>query len=125
MPRPKPSASKTYLAPALSPSTHEGLSDAASHISAELSGQVEKIAAYGITPSSALDLIARLIAEAPTAAQDRMELIKITDTLVKTARSMMETKLKHDDAEAIMNRLDDIEAQIDQLAREAVQGTPP
>jgi hypothetical protein len=85
-------------------------------LDSKLLGLVNGIAISGLTPTSALDLLGKLLAEVPRAASDRMELIKMTDSLIKTSRSMMETKLKHDDAEAIMQRLDEIETQMDELA---------
>ena len=84
-------------------------------VSPEFLEKVQQIAQSGMNPASALDLIGILMAEVPPAAKDQMELIKVMDTLIKTSRSMMETKLKYDDAAAIMRRLDRLEAQIEGL----------
>jgi hypothetical protein len=85
-------------------------------LSPEFLDKIRGIARSGLDPAAALDLVGILMAEAPPAAKDRMELIKIMDTLIKTSRSMMETKLKYDDAAAIMRRLDRIESQIEDLS---------
>jgi hypothetical protein len=84
-------------------------------VSPEFLDKVRQIAESGVNPASALDLIGTLMAEVPPAAKDQMELIKVMDTLIKTSRSMMETKLKYDDAAAIMRRLEWLEAQIEDL----------
>lgn len=81
----------------------------------DLLGRMREISVSGLDPSSVLDLLARLISEAPSASKAAMDKIKMIDSLVKTARAMMETKLKHDDAAAIMKRLDEIETQMDKM----------
>jgi hypothetical protein len=74
-------------------------------------------AGSGFTATSALDLLGTLIAHVPVASKDDLDKIKLVDKLINTARHMMETKLKMDDAAAVMKRLDDMEAQIEQLSK--------
>lgn len=44
-----------------------------------------------------------------------MDRIKMIDSLIKTSRSMMETKLKIDDVAALMSRIDDLEAHVERI----------
>ena len=78
--------------------------------------------ASGLTPSSAVDLIARLIAEAPAASKEELERIKVLDKLLNTARAMMESRLKLDEAAAISARLDELEARIEELSERLEPG---
>jgi predicted glycoside hydrolase/deacetylase ChbG (UPF0249 family) len=78
--------------------------------------QIRGLAAAGLTPSSALALITQLIAETPEASKETMDRIKMVDKLLNTARAMMETRLKNDEAAAIAARLDEMELFIEKLA---------
>ena len=78
--------------------------------------------AAGLTPSSAVDLIARLLAEAPAASKEELERIKVLDKLLNTARAMMESRLKMDEAAAISARLDELEARIEDLSERLQPG---
>ena len=78
--------------------------------------------ASGLTPSSAVDLIAKLIAEAPAASKEQLERIKVLDKLLNTARAMMESRLKLDEAAAISARLDEWEARIEELSERLEPG---
>ncbi len=78
--------------------------------------QIQELAASGLTPSSALSLITKLIAEAPGASKEAMERIKMVDKLLNTARAMMETRLKNEEAAAISAKLDEMELLIEKLA---------
>jgi|GEM_PF-1267096 len=81
----------------------------------EIVAKMRELAASGLNPESALRLLARLMAEVPAATKEIMDRIKMIDTLIKTSRSMMETKLKLDDVAALMSRLDDLEAHLERL----------
>jgi hypothetical protein len=78
--------------------------------------QIRELAAAGLTPSSALVLITQLIAETPEASKETMDRIKMVDKLLNTARAMMETRLKNEEAAAISARLDEMEATIEKIA---------
>jgi len=99
------------------PSTDEAprLSVHLDSFASAFSEQIRAIIGSGLTPSSALDLVMRLIAEVPTASKEAMDHIKMLDKLINTARSMIETKLKSEEAIAITLRLDELERRIDEL----------
>jgi hypothetical protein len=78
--------------------------------------QMRKIVTAGLTPTSALDLVMRLIAEVPAASKESMDQIKMLDKLINTARAMMETKLKTDEAAVIAARIDELQHQLETLA---------
>ncbi len=77
---------------------------------------MRSIAASGLTPTSALDLLARLIAEVPASSKEGIEQIKMVDKLLNTARAMMETRLKNEEAAEIASRMDEMEARLQRLA---------
>jgi hypothetical protein len=77
--------------------------------------QIRGLAAAGLTPSSALALITQLIAETPEASKETMDRIKMVDKLLNTARAMMETRLKNEEAAAIAARLDEMEILMERL----------
>lgn len=83
-----------------------------------LISEMQSLANSGLNPASILDLLGRLIAEVPSASKENMDRIKIMDKLLNTARSIMETTLKHDKAVAIMRRLDELEDQMERVATE-------
>jgi len=89
----------------------------------EFLSQIQDLAASGLTPSSALALITRLIAEIPEASKETMDRIKMLDKLLNTARAMMETRLKNEEAAAIGARLDEMEVSIEKLATEKAAET--
>jgi hypothetical protein len=82
--------------------------------------QIKELAAAGLTPSSALALITQLIAETPEASKETMDRIKMVDKLLNTARAMMETRLKNEEAAAIATRLDEMEILVQRLAAQKV-----
>jgi len=84
----------------------------------DLVEKMRVMAASGLNPASALDLLGRLIAEIPSASKDNMDRIKTMDKLINTARSMMETKLKNEEAAAITQRLDELELLVRRMASE-------
>ncbi|MEJ2717921.1 MAG: hypothetical protein P8182_12395 [Deltaproteobacteria bacterium] len=90
--------------------------DPASPFDAGLLENMRKIAGSGLNPSSALDLLGRLIAEIPSASKETLDRIKTMDKLINTARSMMDTKLKNEEAAAITQRLNEIELEMDRIA---------
>jgi hypothetical protein len=71
-----------------------------------------------LNPSTALDLLGRLIAEVPSASKETLDRIKTMDKLINTARSMMDTKLKNEEAAAIMLRLNEMEREMGRFAAE-------
>jgi hypothetical protein len=77
--------------------------------------QIRELAASGMTSSSALELITQLIAETPVASKEAMDRIKMMDKLLNTARFMMETNLKNEEAASIAARLDEMERVIEKL----------
>ncbi|MCA1961467.1 MAG: hypothetical protein LDL33_11805 [Desulfomonile sp.] len=81
----------------------------------EIIAKMRELAASGLNPESVLRLLARLMAEVPAATKEIMDRIKMIDSLIKTSRSMMETKLKLDDVAALMSRLDELEAHLERL----------
>jgi hypothetical protein len=80
-----------------------------------LARQMREIVTAGLNPSSALDLLMRLIAEVPAASKESMDQIKMLDKLINTARAMMETKLKTEEAASIASRIDEMERQLESL----------
>lgn len=85
--------------------------------------KMRAVAVSGLNPSSALDLLARLIAEVPLASKQTMDRIKTVDKLISTARSVMETKLKNEEVAALTTRLDEIETRIERLAARGTDRT--
>ncbi|MBI5569302.1 MAG: hypothetical protein HY914_05090 [Desulfomonile tiedjei] len=94
----------------------------ASPFDPSLVDQMREIVSAGLTPSSALDLVMRLIAEVPAASKESMDQIKVLDKLINTARAMMETKIKSEEAAAIAMRLDDLERRIQELLSARLSG---
>jgi hypothetical protein len=82
--------------------------------------RIRDIVRSNLTPSSALDLLARLIAEVPAASKQTLEAIKMLDKLLNTARAMMETRLKNEEAAAIAARLNEMEVWIKRLVTQRV-----
>lgn len=74
--------------------------------------------ALGLTPSLALDLLTHLIGEIPTASKADMDRLKMLDKFLNTARAMMETRLKTEEAAAIAARLDEMERRMAAMAAE-------
>jgi hypothetical protein len=93
----------------------ENLPDDTDLFDSALTGRMREIASSGLNPSSALDLIISLIAEVPAASKVAMDRIKMLDKLLNTARAMMETKLKNEDAAQLSARLDQLEMRMKQL----------
>ncbi len=79
---------------------------------------MRSIVGSGLTPSSALDLLARLIAEVPASSKEGIEQIKMMDKLLNTARAMMETRLKNEEAAEFAGRIDEMETRLQRLAAE-------
>ncbi|MBI5249393.1 MAG: hypothetical protein HY912_07855 [Desulfomonile tiedjei] len=78
--------------------------------------RIRKIAQTEFTPSSALELLAQLISEVPAASKETMEQIKMLDKLLNTARAMMETRLKNEEAAAIAGKLCQLEGWMKRIA---------
>ncbi len=95
--------------------SHQATTTPISSFDPSLAEQMREIITAGLTPSSALDLVMRLIAEVPAASKESMEQIKMLDKLINTARAMMETKLKTEEAAAIAARIDELECQLEAL----------
>lgn len=93
--------------------------EASSPFDAGLLENMRGIAGSGLNPSSALDLLGQLIAEVPAASKETLDRIKTMDKLINTARSMMETKLKNEEAAAITQRLNEMELEMDRIAAQS------
>ncbi|MFC1834694.1 hypothetical protein ACFL2Q_08165 [Thermodesulfobacteriota bacterium] len=87
----------------------------------ELLERVRDMIGAGLTPASALKLLGQLVAETPSASKEALERIKMIDKIVNTARAMMETKLKNEDTDTIIKRLDEMESLVEKLATETRQ----
>ncbi len=85
---------------------------------AHTGASVDKLIRKGIDPHSALELIASLVLETSSASKVKMEQIKIMDKLLNTARAMLETKLKNDEAASLALKIRDLEFRIAQLLDE-------
>jgi hypothetical protein len=81
---------------------------------------MKEIVSSGLTPSSALDLLTRLIAEVPATSKEDMEQIKLIDKLLNTARAIMETRLKNEEAAEIASKLEEMEIRLERLVAEKV-----
>lgn len=68
--------------------------------------------ALPLNASRAIDLVAQFMAVAPHANREDMERLKMLDKFLNTARALMETRLKTEDAQAISDRLDIIEEEL-------------
>lgn len=75
--------------------------------------RINSILQSGLTPTTALDLLAGLLAELPEASKEKMERIKTMDKLMNTARAFMETRLKTDDATRIFERIEEMERRVE------------
>lgn len=78
--------------------------------------RIREIVQSDLTPSSGLELLAQLISEVPAASKETMEQIKILDKLLNTARGMMETRLKNEEAATIAGKLNQLEAWLKRIA---------
>lgn len=76
--------------------------------------------ALGLTPSSALDLVTHLIGAIPTASKDDMDRLKMLDKFLNTARAMMETRLKTEEAAALASRLEEMERRLSALVADKI-----
>lgn len=107
------------------PASLEGSPERGAAFDPELVEKMRIMATSGLNPSSALDLLARLIAEVPSASKETMDRIKTMDKLINTARSMMETKLKNEEAAAITLRLDELELLVRRMVSDHSDLTGP
>jgi len=91
-----------------------------------LCARMQEMVSLGLTPSSALDLITRLMGEIPAASKDAMDKLKMLDKLLNTARAMMETRLKTEEAAEMARRLDEMERRVEDLSSRGLSdaGTP-
>lgn len=88
----------------------------------QLQQRLQEITSDGLTSASALDLISLLIQEMPSASKETIERTKMLDKLLNTARAMMETKLKTQEAVELAARLRELEIRVEELACGAVVG---
>ncbi|GEM_PF-1662943 len=96
----------------------EEISDQLEAFDPTLISEMRMLASSGLNPESIVGLLAKLFVEVPAASKENMDRIKVMDKLLNTARSMMETTLKHEKAAAIMRRLDELEDQMERVAAE-------
>jgi len=62
-----------------------------------------------LTASAAIELISGFMALVPESSREDMERLKMLDKFLNTARALMETRLKTEDAVEIAQRLDALE----------------
>jgi hypothetical protein len=86
--------------------------------------RMRSLAALGLTPASALELLTHLIGQVPGAKKDTLDRLKLLDKFLNTARGMMETRLKTEEAVALAARLDEIEARMALLQGAAHSSSP-
>lgn len=67
-----------------------------------------------LTASRAIDLVARFMAVVPESSREDMDRLKLLDKFLNTARALMETRLKTEDARDLSERLDAIEKELGQ-----------
>jgi len=82
----------------------------------QLQERLQEITSDGLTPASALDLISLLIQEMPSASKETIERTKMLDKLLNTARALMETRLKTQEAVELAGRLRELEVRVEELA---------
>ncbi len=83
---------------------------------ATLVERLETITLSGLTPGTALDLLAGLMIHVPAASKETMDRIKTVDKLMNTARAIMETKIRNDEVIRLTERLEELEARLAEFA---------
>ena len=110
----------TYNALPLGQVERSNLSD--DNISDVYSDDLERtlaaLGAGGLTADAALRVVAMLIAEAPDASRQKIDQLKIMDKLINTSRGLMETRMKTGEAEALAQKLESLENELEGLASE-------
>jgi hypothetical protein len=86
-----------------------------------LVAKINEIVRVGANASAALELIIHLAAELITATDPPLDRIKLIDKLINTARALIETRLKDEEAAGLAGRLDQLEERMDKLVCELVQ----
>jgi hypothetical protein len=89
-----------------------------------LVAKINEIVRVGANASAALELIIHLAAELITAADPPLDRIKLIDKLINTARALIETRLKDEEAAGLAGRLDQLEERMDKLVCELVESSP-
>ena len=82
----------------------------------ELERTLAGLCAGGLTADAALRVVAMLIAEAPDASRQKIDQLKIMDKLINTSRGLMETRMKTGAAEALAQKLETLENELEGLA---------
>ena len=82
----------------------------------ELERILAGLCAGGLTADGALRVVAMLIAEAPDASRQKIDQLKIMDKLINTSRGLMETRMKTGEAEALAQKLETLENELEGLA---------
>ena len=82
----------------------------------ELERALAGLGAGGLTSDAALRVVAMLIAEAPDASRQKIDQLKIMDKLINTSRGLMETRMKTGEAEALSQKLESLENELEGLA---------
>jgi hypothetical protein len=96
----------------------EAITKPGTSLGSSLSARLNEELASGLTPSGAVNLVAQIMAEVPAASKEELDQIKMLDKLLNTARALMESRFKTEEAAAISDRLDELEAQIERLAED-------
>lgn len=78
--------------------------------------RLETITLGGLTPGTALDLLAGLMIHVPSASKETVDRIKTVDKLMNTARAMMETKIRNDEVIRLTERLEELEGRLAEFA---------
>lgn len=98
----------------------EAIAKPGTSLGSSLVARLREELASGLTPSGAVNLVAQIMAEVPAASKEELDQIKMLDKLLNTARALMESRFKTEEAAAISDRLDELEAQIESLAEDRV-----
>ena len=93
-------------------------------LSDRMQQELDHLAVSGLCPSAALRLLNSLIIESAEADKSKIEKLKMMDKLLNTARAVMETSARHDEAARILERIEMLELRVDRLRRPA-SGTKP
>jgi hypothetical protein len=81
----------------------------------DLMHRMHEVSAQGLTPSRALELLSLLIPAVASASKEDIDRFKMLDKFMNTARAIMETRLKTEEALLIAAKLDEMESRLENL----------
>ncbi|MEI8183361.1 MAG: hypothetical protein WCG29_11735 [Desulfomonile sp.] len=92
----------------------------------DLFKRINELTRHGLSPSSALELLGLLIPWVLSASKEDTDRLKMIDKFLNTARGLMETRVKTDEAQLIAARLDELEKRMESImsAQSRHQSTP-